>query len=92
MCGGGGNGRRQVNEIFPFHKMSVLKKLYVRPPKPNSWLYNFVLGKISRVLRLKVSVYNMFITNQFQTTTFALEGRGVKLGVEVTVISKEKNS
>jgi len=35
------------------------------------------LGIIVRVLRLEVSVYNAYITNQFQTT-FAQGGRGVK--------------
>jgi hypothetical protein len=44
------------------------------------------LGIILRVLRLEVSVNNIYITNKFQTT-FA---RGAL--VEVTVNSKEKNS
>jgi hypothetical protein len=35
------------------------------------------LGILLRVLRLEVSVYNVYITNQFQTT-FAQEGMGVK--------------
>jgi hypothetical protein len=34
------------------------------------------LGIILRVLRLEVSVYNVYITNQFQTN-FAREGGGV---------------
>ncbi len=42
-----------------------------------------------RVIRFEVSVYNVYITNQFQTT-FA-EG-GQNLFVEVTVNSKEENS
>jgi hypothetical protein len=33
------------------------------------------LGRILRVLRLEVSVYNVYITNQFQTT-FAQKGGG----------------
>jgi hypothetical protein len=38
--------------------------------KPNSRTYNFVevSGHNLIVLRLEVSVYNIFITNQFQTT------------------------
>ncbi len=38
--------------------------------KPNSWTYNLLryLGIILTVLRLEVSVYNVYITNQFQTT------------------------
>jgi hypothetical protein len=35
------------------------------------------LGIMLRVLRLEVSLYNVFITNQFQTT-FAQRGEGVK--------------
>jgi hypothetical protein len=55
------------------------------------------LGIILGVLRLEVSVYNVYITNQFQTT-FAQGGGGVWEGgglnqlVEVTVNSKEENS
>ncbi len=49
------------------------------------------LGIILRVLSLEVSVNNVYITNQLQTTIFAQEGRGVKLGVEMTVNSKEEN-
>jgi hypothetical protein len=48
------------------------------------------LGIILRVFRVEVSVYNAYITNQFQTT-FAQEG-GVKSVAEVTENSKEKNS
>jgi hypothetical protein len=33
------------------------------------------LGKILRILRLEASVYNVYITNQFQAT-FALGGGG----------------
>jgi hypothetical protein len=44
-----------------------------------------------RVLRLEVSVYNVYITNQFQTT-FGSGGRGEKPLEEVTVNSKEENS
>jgi hypothetical protein len=46
------------------------------------------LGIILRVLRLEVSVYNVYITNKFQTAFF-WEGGG---GVEVTVNIKEENS
>jgi hypothetical protein len=42
------------------------------------------LGIILRVFRLEVSVYNVYITNQFQTTFAPL--------LEVTVNSKEENS
>jgi hypothetical protein len=42
------------------------------------------------VLRLEVSVYNVYITNQFQTT-FTRGGGGDPL-VEVTVNSKEEIS
>ncbi len=47
------------------------------------------LGIILTVLRLEVSVYNVYMTNQFQAT-FA-EGGGGDLLVELTVNSKEKN-
>jgi hypothetical protein len=47
---------------------------------------------ILRVLRLEVSLYSVYITNQFQTTTSAQGGWGVKSLEEVTVNSKEKNS
>ncbi len=40
---------------------------------------------------IEVSVYNVYITNQFQTT-FAQEGGVVNPRVEVTVNSKEENS
>ncbi len=36
------------------------------------------LGIILRILRLEVSVYNVYITHQFKTT-FAQGGRGVKI-------------
>jgi hypothetical protein len=36
-----------------------------------------VLGTILRVLRLEVSVYNVYITNQFQTLLIT-GGRGIK--------------
>jgi hypothetical protein len=49
------------------------------------------LDIILRVLRLEVSIYNVYITNKFQTT-FAQGGRGVKSVVEVTMNSKEENS
>jgi hypothetical protein len=50
---------------------------------------------ILRVLRLEVSVYNVYITNEFQTIFFSRSGgRGVKSvsTVEVTVNTKEENS
>jgi hypothetical protein len=55
---------------------------------PNSWTYNFVefLG-ILRVLRLEVSVYNVYITNQFPAI-FAQEGGRLNQSVEVTVNSR----
>jgi hypothetical protein len=52
------------------------------------------LGKILRVLILEVSVYNVYIAKQFQTT-FAQGGWGEgskSVIVEVTVNSKEENS
>jgi hypothetical protein len=50
------------------------------------------LGIDLRVLRLEVSVYNVYVTNQFQTTfTQGGRGRGVML-IEVTVHSKEKKT
>ena len=49
------------------------------------------LGIILRVLRLEVSVHNVYITNQFQTS-FAQGRVGVKSLVEVTVNSKDENS
>ncbi len=36
----------------------------------------FLLGIIFKVLRLEVYAYNVYITNQFQTTL--AQGRGVK--------------
>jgi hypothetical protein len=57
-------------------------------------MYNFVevSGHILRFLRLEVSIYNVYITNQFQTT-FAQRGEGEYNPVaEVTVNSKEHNS
>jgi len=48
-----------------------------------------VPGHNLRVLRLDVSVYNVYITNQFQTT-FARGGGGVNPLVEVTVNTKKK--
>jgi hypothetical protein len=51
------------------------------------------LGIIVRVLRLEVSVYNVYITNQFQTTFAQGRGRGEQNPlVEMTVNSKEENS
>jgi hypothetical protein len=49
------------------------------------------LGIILRVLRLEVSIYNVYITNQFQTT-FAQwgGGGGVKPIVDFNVKSKEE--
>jgi hypothetical protein len=47
------------------------------------------LGIILRVLRLEVSIYNVYIINQVQSP-FAREGGGPL--VEVTVNSKEENS
>ncbi len=60
---------------------------------PNSWTYTSLrfLAIILRGLRLEVSIYNVYTTNQFQTT-FAQGGRGENPSVEVTVNSKEENS
>ncbi len=49
------------------------------------------LGIILRVLRLEVSVNNVNINNQFQTTFAHVGGGGVKSLVEVTVNSNEDN-
>jgi hypothetical protein len=49
------------------------------------------LGRILRVHRLEVSVYNVYITNQFQTTFAQKEGE-VKSVSRVTLDSKEENS
>jgi hypothetical protein len=49
------------------------------------------LGIILRVLRLEVSVNNVYITNQFQPTFARGEGGGSKI-FEVAVNSKEENS
>ncbi len=53
------------------------------------------LGIILRFLRLEVSLYDVYITNQFQTN-FAHGvgggGAGIKPLVEVNVNSKEENS
>jgi hypothetical protein len=46
---------------------------------------------ILRVLRLEVSVYNVHITNQFQTTLLK-RGGGVNQLLEVTVKSNDVNS
>ncbi len=56
-------------------------------------MYNFslrFLGIILRVLRLEVSVYNVYITGQFQTIFSQWVGGGVKL-VEVNVNGTEDN-
>ncbi len=44
------------------------------------------------VLRLEISVYNVYITNQFQTTFAQGDGGAKNPLVEVTVNSKEENS
>jgi hypothetical protein len=49
------------------------------------------LGIILRVFRLEVSVYNFYITNQFQTT-FAQGGGGVGLNLLIEANSKEEHS
>jgi hypothetical protein len=46
------------------------------------------LDVILRVLRLEVSTYNLYISNQFQTTFARGGGGGLKTVVEVTVNSK----
>ncbi len=50
------------------------------------------MGIILRVLRLEVSIQNVDITNQFQTTFAPGGGGGVKSLVQVTVNSKEEIS
>ncbi len=47
---------------------------------------------ISMVLRLDVYVYNVYITNQFQTTFAGGWGGGGKSVVEVTVNTQEENA
>ncbi len=56
--------------------------------KPNSRAYKFieVSGHTLRVLRLEVSEYNAYITNQFQTT-FA-QGRGGGVGVKSNYVKE----
>jgi hypothetical protein len=49
------------------------------------------LGIILRVLRLEVSVYNVYITNKFQTTFAQGGGGGINLSVELTVKSKDNS-
>ncbi len=49
------------------------------------------LGIILRVLRLEVSVYNVYITNQFQPTFAQGGGGGEYLLEEMTVNRKEEN-
>jgi hypothetical protein len=48
------------------------------------------LGIILRVLRLEVSVYNVYITNQFQTTFAQREGSKIK--TVVPIMSKNSAS
>ncbi len=63
-----------------------------------SWIHEHTillrfLSIILRVLRLEASVYNVYITNQFQTTFAQAGGGGGKNRlVVVTVNSKEENS
>ncbi len=49
--------------------------------KPNSWTYNFaeVSGHNLRVLRLEVSVYNFYTTDQFSNHFFSMGWGGVKI-------------
>jgi hypothetical protein len=49
------------------------------------------MGIILRVLRLEVSVYNVYITDQFQTTFTRGGGGGVNPLEEVAVYCKEEN-
>ncbi len=59
--------------------------------KPNSWTYSYNFVEVS-VLRLEVSVYNVYITTQFPTTFALGVGGGGELNplVEMTVNSKEE--
>jgi hypothetical protein len=87
LAGGEGRGRNNLNSD------GSLKKAFRSRIAERTILLRF-LGIILTVLRLQVSVYNVYVTNQFQTT-FALGwgGGGVENPlVEVTVNSKEENS
>jgi hypothetical protein len=42
--GVGGDGRRQVNEIFPVHQMSVFKKAVCQTPEANFMVVQFRSG------------------------------------------------
>jgi hypothetical protein len=64
--------------------MFIKKLLVIKNLKPEAEIMNVQCrGIILRVLRLQVSVYNVYITNQFQTT-FAQGGWGVNPLVKVT--------
>jgi hypothetical protein len=65
--------------------VEVLRMGLVAELKPNSWTYNFVevSGHTLESSQTCGSVYNVYITNQFQTTFTQ---------VEVTVNSMERNS
>ncbi len=59
----------------PLSKIESGSKLGNSDQKPNSRMYNFVeVSGILRVLRLEVSVYNVYITNQFQPLLLVEEG------------------
>ncbi len=72
----------------------IFKPLFL---KPNSWMYNFVgvsgLLGFMRVLRLQVSVYNVYITNQFQPTFAQIRlWTGRRKTLKTFVLMTSKNS
>ncbi len=66
---------------------TMLRRLNCTQIDPGSRIHErtisvVLLGIIVRVLRLQVSEYNVYITNQFQTTFFRGGGGGVgKMGL-----------
>ncbi len=81
------------------HAISVVTEMYINAYQARSRIHDHAislrfLGIILKVLRLEVSVCNVYMTNKFQNT-FAWEGGGGGVSnplIEVTVNSKEENS
>jgi hypothetical protein len=65
---------RMHDSITSLIENHLAARTVLRPIHEHTILLRF-LGMILRVLRLEVSVYNVDITNQFQTT-FAQGGKG----------------
>ncbi len=79
--GGGGGGRA----VTPSPSYNTEAEFWTRKSLR-------FLGIILRVLILEVSVYNVYITNQFKTTFAQGRGGGYSALVEMTVNSKKENS